>query len=99
MQLSIHSKYRTNEFAGYGWHILDGLGCFCTILATCDQMRQLQTAGTVDHEIVSVPIATAYSLKSVSLRLIMGFEKFSGFIVNLKFLAVFIHLLLFSQWL
>jgi hypothetical protein len=56
-------------------------------------------AGTVDHEIVSVPIATAYSLKSVSLRLIMGFEKFSGFIVNLKFLAVFIHLLLFSQWL
>jgi hypothetical protein len=58
--LSIHVKYRTNEFSGYGWHILDDLGCFCTILATCDQIRQLQTPGTVDHEIVSVPIATAY---------------------------------------
>jgi hypothetical protein len=59
MQLSIHLKFRTNEFALYGWHILDDLGCFCTILARCCQMRQLQTAGSVDHEIVSVPIATA----------------------------------------
>jgi len=57
MQLSIHLKYRNNEFAGYGCHILDDLGCFCTILTTCDQIRQLQTAGTVDHEIVSVPTA------------------------------------------
>jgi hypothetical protein len=42
-------------------------------------------------------LTTAKNLRmvkvSVSLRLIMRFEKFSGFVVKLKFLAVFIHLL------